>query len=140
MKHGFGASGFRDLDRQLSKLVQGVPEDKLRRALHEGGQIIAAEAKRIVPVDTGLLRDSIQVTDERDARIYGKLNGPGLSVYVGPVGSVEDGDTYYAKFVEFGTAWHGAQPFMRPALAAKRPDAERLILSKLRADTLGLVK
>lgn len=140
MSRGFNTRGFRELDRQLAKLARGVPDAKLRAALHEGGQLIVDEAQRLVPVDTGLLKDSIAVTDDLDARVYGKVNGSGLSVYVGPVGSVEDGDVFYARFQEFGTSVMPAQPFMRPAIAAKRPAAEKLIAARLRDDVLDLTK
>jgi len=134
------ASGFRDLDRVLRRLAGGLPDARLRDALREGGQLIADEAQRLAPVDTGLLRDSIQVTDDLDARLYGKVNGGGFSVYVGPVGSTEDGDVFYARFIEFGTVLRPAEPFMRPAIAAKRPEAEALVLSRLRADLTELAK
>ena len=136
----FASSGFDDLDRQLARLAQGLPEATVRQALHEGAALIVDEARRLVPYATGNLHDSIAVTDDRDARLYGKVNGSGFSVYVGPVGSNEDGDAFYAQFIEFGTRYMGAQPFMRPALASKRPDAERLILSRLAADVLAAAK
>lgn len=132
--------GFKHLDRALARLAQGIPEAELRAALHEGGALIADEAKRLAPFKTGLLRDSIEVTDDRDARIYGKLNAPDNSVYVGPVGSTEEGDVYYARFQEFGTAQHGAQPFMRPAIAAKRPEAERVIAARLARSVIRTAK
>ncbi len=140
MSGKFSVSGFAGLDTALARLAGGVSEEKLRSLLHEGGEIIAKEARRLAPVDTGTLRDSIEVTDDRDARLYGKLNGSGISVYVGPVGSTEDGDVFYAKFQEFGTVNHGAQPFMRPAIASKRPEAEALILSRLKGSVEELSK
>ena len=126
--------GFDKLDRQLAALTQGFADEELRGALRAGGEIIAEEARRLAPVDTGTLKNSITVMDDRDARIYGKVNLPAMSVYVGPVGSTDDGDVYYAKFQEFGTIRNAAQPFMRPAIASKRPEAERLIVDTLRAD------
>lgn len=141
MKAGsFTSSGFGDLDRALAKLAIGPSKPKVRAALHEGAALIVSEAQRLVPYDTGNLHDSIAVTDDRDARLYGKVNGGGISVYVGPVGSTEDGDVFYAQFVEFGTRYMGAQPFMRPAIASKRPEAERLILSRLAGDLLDASK
>jgi HK97 gp10 family phage protein len=134
------SAGFRELDRMLAKLQGGIPEAKLRAALHAGGELIAAEARRIVPVDTGTLRDSIAVTDDRDARIYGKVNAPGVSVYVGPVGSTEDGDVYYAKFQEFGWLDNPGTPFMRPAIAAKRLDAEKLVVTLMKRDLLSMAQ
>ncbi len=132
-------SGFADLDRQLARFMQGIPEEVQRAALHDAGQIIVAEAQRLAPYETGTLRDSIMVADDRDARIYGKLNG-GISVYIGPVGSTEDGDVYYAKFQEFGTRNMQARPFMRPAIAAKRPEAERLIMTRLAGAVVAMAR
>lgn len=141
MKSGsFTNSGWRDLDRKLAALSRGVPADRQRAALHAGGEIIAEEARRLAPFLTGELRDSIIVADERDARIYGKLNLPAMSVFIGPAGSTEDGDVYYAKFQEFGWLDHPGSPFMRPAIASKRPEAERLVLSMLADDVIGLAR
>lgn len=127
-------TGFRDLNRMLERLAAGISEDTIRQALHDGGEVIAAEARRLAPVDTGTLRDSIQVTDERDASLYGRPNaGDGISVYVGPVGSTEDGDVFYAKFIEFGTTRHGPQPFLRPAIEGKAQEAGEIIVKALDA-------
>lgn len=60
-------------------------------------------AKRLCPVDTGRLRSSITHSVERDGR--------GLVGFVGT--NVE-----YAIYVEFGTRYMRAQPFLRPALRA----------------------
>ena len=136
----FGMSGFAKLDRQLAALARGPSDSQQRAALHRGGQLIADEAKRLAPYKTGRLRDSIQVTDDRQGLLYGKLNGEGLSIYIGPVGSVEDGDVYYAKFQEFGTIHMKASPYMRPAIANKRPEAEKLVMTLLAQDVLDLVK
>lgn len=137
----FTTDGFRDLDRQLERLERAMDEDRLRAALRQGAQPIVDEAKRLVHVDTGRLRDSIMAVDDRDGRLYGKLNGAdGVSVYVGPVGSDEDGDVYYAKFQEFGTVIMRANPFMRPAIAAKRSEAEALVQSILTQAALEILR
>lgn len=136
----FGASGFKEMQAALARLAAGVPEEKLRAALREGGELIAEEARRLVPIDTGQLHDSIAVVDERDMRIYGKINGGDVSLYVGPVGSAEDGDVFYARFVEFGSLRSEAQPFMRPAIAAKQADAEKLVAARLAADVADLAR
>lgn len=127
-------SGFRDLKRQLAQLAAGLPEPVVHQALRDGVQLIADEAQRLAPVDTGALRDSISVTDDRDGDLYGRPGVEnGISVFVGPVGSTEDGDVAYAKYVEFGTTRHGAQPFMRPAIESRRHDAGRVTIAALEA-------
>jgi HK97 gp10 family phage protein len=146
VKASFKSSGFRALDRQLAKLAGGVPEQRKRDHLHAAGQIIVAEAKRLAPFATGTLRDSIMVTDDKQGLLYGKFNATGrsnsdgVSVYIGPVGSVDDGDVYYARFQEFGTINMQAQPYMRPAIAAKRPEAERALVQLLARDVMEMIR
>lgn len=59
-------------------------------------------ARALCPVDTGRLRSSIMATRGQD--------GMGPWVEVGT-------NVYYAAFVEFGTRYMAAQPYLRPALA-----------------------
>lgn len=139
MTYAYKSTGFDQLDRQIAAMARGIPDPKQRAALHQGGQLIVEEAKRLAPYRTGTLRDSIRVTDDREGLLYGKLT-VGLSVYIGPVGSVEDGDVYYAKFQEFGTLHMQAHPFMRPAIAAKRPAAEKLVLTILAEDVREMIR
>ncbi|MBB5725049.1 HK97 gp10 family phage protein [Sphingomonas endophytica] len=140
----FRSSGFRDLDRKLAALATGVPETRKRAALHAGAELIAEEARRLAPFLTGRLRDSITVADASDARVYGtlgsRIDDGTVQVYIGPVGSTDEGDVYYARFQEFGTRTMRAHPFMRPAIAARRPAAERLVTSLLLADVLTLAR
>ncbi len=124
-------SGFRELDQRLARLEAALPEERVRKALHDGAQVLVDEMRRLAPVDTGRLRDSIQAVDDRDARVYGKVSAGDVSVYVGPVGSTEDGDVFYARFIEFGTSRRAAEPFLRPALAARREQAEERVLADL---------
>jgi HK97 gp10 family phage protein len=59
-----------------------------------------AVAKILCPVDTGLLRRSIHTVIEHG----------GLRAVVGP-------SAFYSVFVEFGTRYMAARPYMRPAAA-----------------------
>lgn len=67
------------------------------------GQIGENTAKRLVPVDTGRLRSSISWRLGQTAT--------GLFVEIGT--NVE-----YAAFVEFGTRYMSAQPYLVPAVRA----------------------
>ncbi len=71
-------------------------------AAFEGAQQVRRLAQRLVPVDTGHLRSTIQIDKER-SRVWN-------------VGAL----AFYAGFVEFGTIHMDAQPYMRPAIAASR--------------------
>lgn len=74
----------------------------IERALVESGEIVTTEAKRLCPVDTSNLRNSIQPTPARDNEIQIGTN-------------VE-----YAPYVELGTSKMEAQPFLTPAIKGKQ--------------------
>lgn len=132
--------GFREADARLARMIGGIPADRERAILFEGAKLIVEEAKRLAPYKTGLLRDSIRAIDARDGLLlYGRLS-PDVAIYIGPVGSDEDGDVYYAKFQEFGTRHMRAHPFMRPAIAAKRDAAKGRVLTRLRDEYLRLAQ
>jgi HK97 gp10 family phage protein len=63
---------------------------------------VEAGAKRLVPVDTGLLRNSIQ------SEMEGDLTGVVFTA------------VNYSVFVEYGTSRQSSQPYMTPALEAER--------------------
>jgi HK97 gp10 family phage protein len=79
------------------------PAGPVGKSLARSAVKVEAAAIRLCPVDTGRLRSSIthQLT----------VDGQGLLALVGT--NVE-----YAIFVELGTRFSPAQPFLRPALRA----------------------
>jgi len=129
----FGVSGFKLLDRQLAKLGTGFGSNSMRNALHDAAELVAAEAKRLVPVRSGNLRDSIIVSFKpaNFAQIEGR--GLGLTIYVGPEqGKGTPHNGFYGHMVEFGTIHSAAHPFMRPAVANTRPQAEGIVRAAAR--------
>ncbi len=82
----------------------------------QGAELIRDEAKRIVPVKTGFLRDSIVVTRVETLRT-------GAAVRV-------EAQAPYALFVEFGTVHMGPRAFMRTAA-----DTVRSVLGTTLIDT-----
>lgn len=82
----------------IAALLRGpdIGADLARRAIK-----VANAAKRFCPVDTGRLRASIAWEMASDAS--------------GPVAIVGT-NVEYAPFVELGTRYMAAQPFLRPAL------------------------
>ena len=65
----------------------------MEQAMYESGKHMRDEAKRVVPVRTGRLRDSIQFRSDTTA------------------------DVPYGKYVELGTSKMAAQPYLQPAAA-----------------------
>lgn len=123
--------GAEAIDRKLVAIRDAVSPDARRRSLLIGAEIVLEEAKRLVPVLTGNLRDSLIITFD------GKVNGAAVSerrfftaVYIGP----ERRQGFYGHMVEFGTIHMAAHPFMRPALDNTREEVKRAIGHSLWAD------
>lgn len=55
--------GLNKVIRQLKEI--GVPAKEIAQASYEAGQIVAGEARTLVPVRTGALRDSIRVAKQQ---------------------------------------------------------------------------
>lgn len=91
------------LDNQAIARLFVSPEGPVGKDLTRRAVKVESAAKRICPVDTGRLRSSITHELDTDAR--------GLVAFVGT--NVE-----YARFVEFGTRFMAAQPYLRPSLRA----------------------
>lgn len=81
---------------------KGFEKNELLRRFQKALQLTAwnthANARRIVAVDTGLLRNSIDLI---------KVNKNHYKIIA---------NTNYARFVEYGTFKMKAQPYMRPSL------------------------
>lgn len=75
--------------------------------LKSRSEMVRDLAQALAPVDTGVLRDSIEIQ-------YGKWED-GIYSEVGT-------DVYYAVFQEYGTVNHDAHPFLRPALMSVMQD------------------
>ncbi len=89
--------------------------DRLRDIVMKPANVIRDEAKDMVPVVTGNLREHI-------------FAGP-LKEKVGALVGVKG--VKYADWVEFGTSKAAAQPFFRPALNATRPMYASMIAGDL---------
>ncbi len=100
--------GLDRLNRKLAALPV-VVKKRIREAMEQGAAEIVAMAKSFCPADSGALRDSIDWTwgkAPKGAMTIATVTSTGneltITVYAG------DGEAYYARFVEFGTAAHTA--------------------------------
>lgn len=95
----------------------GLVGEALKKAIERGLEAIgiAAEdhAKKICPVDTGRLRNSITHTHDENA------------AYIGT--NVE-----YAPYVELGTSKKGARPFLKPAATEHSSEYKKLMEESLK--------
>lgn len=87
---------------------------KILQALETCGLVAEGYAKRLCPVDTGRLRNSITHSVEID-------DGSGVA-YIGT--NVE-----YAPYVEMGTSRTTPQPFLKPAVADHASEYRRIVES-----------
>lgn len=146
--------GLSALDKALGELPKATARNVLKRALTKAAQPIVEEAKRIVPVKSGTLRDSIiaspriknkvgnaeysaamreglgkaaAVSALRQARREAKGQGSFAEIFVGP----STGALRYAHMVEFGTVKDAPQPYLRPAWDSTKAQALSLIKGEL---------
>ncbi len=90
--------GGDQLRRNLDRLAGAERRRAQQDGLEAGARIVETHSKLLCPVDTGFLRNSIQVDS------------------VTPMEAIIAPHTDYAEHVEFGTSRMAAQPYMRPAL------------------------
>lgn len=133
----FKIEGLAELDEALTELPRATTANVLKRALTNAAEPIADVARSLAPQASGFLRDHIIVSAKikntvgnsefaaamraglgraaagkalRAARSGAAGTGSNAEVYVGPTVQA-----FYGMFQEFGTAYHGAKPFLRPA-------------------------
>lgn len=88
---------------RFPEIAAALPE-KTKVVVAKTARDIEGHAKSVVAVDTGNLKNSIDVEFDSD----------GLTAIVAP-------HTEYAAFVEFGTRRMSARPYMTPAAERNRP-------------------
>jgi HK97 gp10 family phage protein len=111
---------LKDVEKLVADLKR-IPKNSSRRALGKaakaGAKPIETSAKKHAPVDTGKLESSI-----RSKFAYQSSNR--ATVHIGsnmkPQGKSRHSYDYYQ---EFGTSFHPAQPFMRPAVDEQKDKA-----------------
>ena len=103
----FEIKGAKEMENLLKQLGPNVASRVGDQALRAAAKPIVEEMKRLVPVRTGALRDSIVVLSEK--RRKGDNERVVLIGFRRPV-------SRRAHLVEFGTATSRAKPFIRPAL------------------------
>ena len=125
--------GFAELAAAMRELGQRAAKNALRRAVSSGAVLVRNEARANAPVDTGEMKKDIQVKREKDQRDgplsakYSVFVRSGKKSRLAGSGRNVDKDSFYWKFIEYGTSKMAAQPFMRPAFEAKKEDAVQAI-------------
>lgn len=113
----------------LHKQLEAIPAAllaELRIVLEREAENLVQEMRRLVPVESGILQESIGWTwgEAPAGRIkIGSVGGKrfgtlSISIYAGAKNG--DDDAFYSYFVEFGTTSATAQPFFFPVYRANR--------------------
>lgn len=95
--------GFAELEAALKALPDRVAKRIAQQSVRKGAVVIQKDAKSRVAVDTGKLRQNIVVRLRRRA-------GVPVLYSIGWTKAA-----YYGSFLEFGTRFMRARPFLRPA-------------------------
>ncbi|TYC93044.1 HK97-gp10 family putative phage morphogenesis protein [Novosphingobium sp. BW1] len=131
----------RDLERNLKKLSRVSRREVVEEAITEGAEVIAEEARILVPARTGNLRDSIDVSTQALNYASGRLGRGSYEVFVGArQGKGQPHDGFYGHMVEFGTVHSPPQPFIRPAFDQKAEEATEVAVDRLRKEFNRIMK
>lgn len=140
--------GLKELQKALEQLPKEIQARPLRSAVSAGAKVIMDEAIARAPEgDTGNLKDSIyryrsrkQSATGKETFLVGVRKGKGTygdtrrNRRLGIVGKkyITQGKAFYWRFIEFGTRFIQAKPFMRPAYESKKLEAAETIKERLK--------
>lgn len=109
--------GSKELKNALKKIPKNATRRSLAKAAKAGAEPILRSAKQKAPVDTGRLRDSLRST-------FAYQSSRAVRVQVASSLKPKGGSWHsYDYYQEFGTSFHPAQPFMRPAVDEQHANA-----------------
>ena len=124
----FQLIGAKELEKVLKNTPRRVQGSVVRKATRAGAVIFRRLAKAKVPKRSGQLRRGIIM---RTAR--GRRNE--IRVIVGLRGGKRSqGGAFYGIFLEFGTRFIRARPFIRPAFDEGKDEASRTVIDRLWAE------
>ena len=96
------------LARRFAALSRGLRGSVLAEAALAGGKVVADDARRMAPRDTGTGAESIHaaVSEKSAAKASADVSWGAKH--------------FYMKFHEFGTKFRAARPFLRPAFDSRK--------------------
>lgn len=112
--------GADELEAALKRLGDRTTGLLLKQAAEAGAEVIAEEARRLAPRDTGALAEGIEAEVHRLQQGRAQFNiGYGK-------------EEWYGRLLEQGTEKMPAKPFLRPALDTKAEEAAEAVENVLR--------
>ncbi len=138
----FDLNGVDELIKKLQRTQKEMIEKEAPKALAKAARVIRDEAKRRAelidnPKSPENIAKNIVVRkarkkDTKHDEIKYKIGVAG-GAKSGADGKVPaGGDTWYWRFIEFGTVKMPARPFLRPAIAAKEQEAAAVFISSFK--------
>ena len=110
MAEGVTTTGLTELQRAVEQLPDAI-QNALQQVAKDTAERVARRARHLVPRDSGRTRDSIRVVEDIDKHEY--------RIEVGPHEGMPADKEWPANlslWLEYGTRFKSARPFMRPAL------------------------
>ena len=102
------------MEKVIVKLQKNMKKEAVKTVVKKNGSRLQQQAMENAPVDTGTLKRSITLD----------ITGGGMS-------AESEATVQYAGYVEYGTRYMEAQPYMRPALKEVskqfKSDMEKLV-------------
>jgi HK97 gp10 family phage protein len=133
MDANFEIKGLKKLNQELKALPEDFRSKALNGAVATSTRLLRDHAIRFAPVDTGNLKGAIFSGKAPKKEQYSKWVAK-YRVGVRKKGKVtilsrgkkrRSTSTYYARFLEDGTAKYGGDPFMRPAFHLGKHESVR---------------
>ena len=107
-------SGADEIVRTLEKMGMAA-SDVLEKGAKEGGKIALSYAREHCPVDTGALKNSLKLSDDKVTEVKATVKVD------------YDKSLYYGTFVELGTKKNKANPFLRNAIDSNQSEINEAI-------------
>ena len=129
---------FKKLLRGMGKLPQNIQKNIMTGANRAAAAVIRDEARATAPQDEGTLKKAITVKKLRSKKRTDTIHAVAVTY-----GRGAKHNSWYASFLEFGTAHFAARPFMRPAMEKKLPqtvEAARAYMFKRTAKEIIKIK
>ena len=139
--------GLKELQNALNQLPREIQGRPLRSAVSYGAKLVVDDVKSRVPVgETGILKTAVyRYRSRRDSSTGRETFFVGIragkaqykdTAYNRKKGRVgksykTQGEAYYWRFLEFGTAKMAAKPFLRPAFESSKSKAVEVIKQRL---------
>lgn len=132
--------GLARLQARFRQLPEAI-RIEVRRTLEMNADDMVDAMKRLVPVESGALRDSIGWTwgkAPKGSIAVGKVaenesSDMAITIYAGTRDkSLGDRDAFYARFQEFGTRNMAANPFFWPSVRSNRTKARSRLSRNVR--------